>query len=331
MGILGIENRTENWRTASVLSPLVEKRGARVSLARHLVGPREQFGNRIEFELFWKGMRDYRDQCRFQGVRDDGRYVDQVLVDQVRECYRKRFPHLRQRIKYFSGFKDLKAHNYVAKDEYKQKLYRNLYHTEVDVVLQTQSHLCIGEAKCGQALGANSDHVLVHQLIRQYVMAKILVELTGSKKMAVPFVVGDCRDKLIKTAQVNFMIEMGYLSEHNVLSWKQLLEILGTDEAVPRGHDLERRFNDLAEEWKYETAHHSMMSSIVLHKSYQEIIGLGRDVLPLILKKLSIESNHWFWALRAISGEDPVPACEVGKLDAMRDAWLKWGHDQNLI
>ena len=93
----------------------------------------------------------------------------------------------------------------------------------------------------------------------------------------------------------------------------------------------ENRFNDLAEKWASETAHHSLMSSIVLHKGYQEIIGLGRDALPLILRRLSTEPNHWFWALRAISGEDPVPADDVGNFDAMRKAWLQWARDRGLV
>lgn len=95
--------------------------------------------------------------------------------------------------------------------------------------------------------------------------------------------------------------------------------------------DVETRFNDLAEKWASETAHHSMMSKIVLHRSYQEIIGLGRDALPLILKRLAVEPNHWFWALRAISGEDPVPAADIGRFDAMRHAWLQWGRNRGLV
>ena len=100
-------------------------------------------------------------------------------------------------------------------------------------------------------------------------------------------------------------------------------------EAAPP--EIERRFNDLAEKWAAETAHHSSMSTIVLHGSYQEIIGLGRDVLPLILGRLSTDPNHWFWALRAIAGEDPVPAADVGKFDAMRQAWLQWGRSRGLV
>ena len=46
--------------------------------------------------------------------------------------------------------------------------------------------------------------------------------------MVVPFVVGDCRDKLIKASQVEFMIDMGYLSDENAFSWKDFKETLSS-------------------------------------------------------------------------------------------------------
>jgi len=35
--------------------------------------------------------------------------------------------------------------------------------------------------------------------------------------------------------------------------------------------------------------------------------------------------DHWFWALRAITGADPVPVESRGKLKEMAQAWLAWG------
>ena len=322
MGILGIDNRTENWRTACVLSPLVERHGARSSLANHLVGAAGRCGDSVQFELFWKGMRDYV----HEHPSGTEAYATRFL-----SLYRDCFPSLRQEVERSGAFQKLKTHNYLAESKYKKKLYNNLLNTEIDIVLQTDTHLCIGEAKSSQNLDAKSRHVLVHQLIRQYVMARILVELTDSKKEIVPFVVGDSRKDMMESEQVKFMIKWGCLRDSNILSWTQLSDILGRQEPASCEPEIERRFNDLAEKWASETAHLSMMSSIVLHSSYQEIIGLGRDVLPLILRRLSIEPNHWFWALRAISGEDPVPAADTGKFDAMRQTWIQWGRSRGLM
>jgi len=37
------------------------------------------------------------------------------------------------------------------------------------------------------------------------------------------------------------------------------------------------------------------------------MIGLGWPVVPLILEELNREPNQWFWALEAITEQNPVP------------------------
>ena len=106
------------------------------------------------------------------------------------------------------------------------KLSDNLRGTEIDIVLETQNHLFIGEAKDESGFGTNGTLVLVHQLIREYVMAKILVDLVAEsdkdkKRKVVPFVIGasDKLESLKNTAQVKFMVAQGWLKEKNMLSW----------------------------------------------------------------------------------------------------------------
>lgn len=87
-------------------------------------------------------------------------------------------------------------------------------------------------------------------------------------------------------------------------------------------------FNRLAREWKEDTAFESSPTRLALHPAYQRIIGLGRRALPLILTELRQEPGHWFWALRSIAGENPVPSEMVGDVEAMRRLWLDWGRQQ---
>ena len=56
------------------------------------------------------------------------------------------------------------------------------------------------------------------------------------------------------------------------------------------------RFHILAERWKKETAHQSNMAKKALHPAYQEIIGMGERVVPLLLAELRREPDDWFWA-----------------------------------
>jgi hypothetical protein len=112
----------------------------------------------------------------------------------------------------------------VSTKEQRANLFNNLRNTEVDVVLETPGYLFVGEAKHEMSFGANGNLVLVHQLIRQYVMATILVEMTKEqpRKRVIPFVVGDGVDSLNKTSQVRFIISQGWLRDNNILTWEDI-------------------------------------------------------------------------------------------------------------
>lgn len=88
-----------------------------------------------------------------------------------------------------------------------------------------------------------------------------------------------------------------------------------------------KKFCDLAATWKEETNLKSSLVEISLHPAYQEIIGMGKIVIPWILQELEREPDHWFWALRALTGIDPVRPSERGNMRAMTNAWLKWGKE----
>lgn len=91
------------------------------------------------------------------------------------------------------------------------------------------------------------------------------------------------------------------------------------------------QFDELADEWRQETALTSSMSEIVLNAAYQRIIGMGWAAVPLIMEELSRSPDHWFWALRSITGANPVAPDQEGDLDAMTQAWLRWGRRIGLV
>jgi hypothetical protein len=88
---------------------------------------------------------------------------------------------------------------------------------------------------------------------------------------------------------------------------------------------LSQRFEALATQWRRETRHMSLMSDIVLNRSYQQIIGLGKPAIALILQDLKQQPDHWFWALRSITGENPIRPEDRGRVPQMAEAWLVWG------
>ena len=220
MGILGIENRTENWKTAYHFSSFFRDASARSDLANQLLKPLcESQSGEVHLELFWFGMRDYI---------HEGKLDEEETAQDFAERYNRLFCSLRGDIDKFNGLSLPKDSNYaVPVGNGVKKLYDNLRHTEIDIVLETPNHLFIGEAKDASRLDAKGSYFLVHQLIRQYVMATILVDLRKPEKKVIPFVVGDS-DKLaslMNTVQVKFMLDQGWLKEGNVLSWDDIKEL----------------------------------------------------------------------------------------------------------
>jgi hypothetical protein len=88
---------------------------------------------------------------------------------------------------------------------------------------------------------------------------------------------------------------------------------------------IEKKFIRLRDEWRKQRGHSSSTVDLVMHSAYQSIIGMGWEAVPFILTELQAGPDRWFWALRAITEEDPVREQDHGNSEAMRRAWLDWG------
>ncbi len=98
------------------------------------------------------------------------------------------------------------------------------------------------------------------------------------------------------------------------------------------GTPLEQRFKALAHRWQEETEYHSSVHSMIENEAYQEIIKLGRPVVPLILRELEANLDHWFHALAEITGEkNLITSSQAGDLMKMRDRWLEYGRKNGYI
>src|SRR5947199_9625078 len=91
---------------------------------------------------------------------------------------------------------------------------------------------------------------------------------------------------------------------------------------------VEEKFRRLASVWLAETAVVSSSSDLVAHPAFQEIVGMGPAVIPLLLRELGKRSGHWHRALRRITGVDPVAPEDRGNIDKAAEAWLRWGKEQ---
>lgn len=74
--------------------------------------------------------------------------------------------------------------------------------------------------------------------------------------------------------------------------------------------------------WQLKCELLSSLTEIVFMPEYQRIIGLGPQVVPLIIESLREEVDHWFWALTSIVGYDHGAGAETMQEAAER--WIAW-------
>ena len=95
---------------------------------------------------------------------------------------------------------------------------------------------------------------------------------------------------------------------------------------------IEKQFNELSIKWKLETGLFSTTFDKI-NDTYLDIIAMGKDVLPFILKDIQKTNGtaHWHSALKAITRENPVPNEDLTKTRKIKEAWIEWGKRKNLI
>lgn len=100
---------------------------------------------------------------------------------------------------------------------------------------------------------------------------------------------------------------------------------------VTRQHvPVTERFRELADRWRADVRLLSSSTESAMHPAYQQIIALGSDAVPCILRELERDPDHWFWALKAITGVDPVEPTERGRIRGMAHAWLRWAREEGI-
>jgi hypothetical protein len=91
------------------------------------------------------------------------------------------------------------------------------------------------------------------------------------------------------------------------------------------------KFQELVKQWKTERGSRSSITQAAMMQPYQSIIGMGEDAIPLIIAQLKSEGHdpdQWFWALRAITQENPVRPEDRGNFQKMAQTWIQWAERQ---
>ncbi len=102
---------------------------------------------------------------------------------------------------------------------------------------------------------------------------------------------------------------------------------ISTDQDDGAASQTQHQFEVLARQWKIASRRMATVREMVKHPAYREIIGMGDIVVPMILRELEQAPDHWFSALKTITGVNPVPEEHRGDLRSMAEDWTKWGRE----
>lgn len=61
------------------------------------------------------------------------------------------------------------------------------------------------------------------------------------------------------------------------------------------------------------------------HLSYLQIIGMGAEIVPLLISRLQEDGGNFIFALKCITGEQAETEGIQGQADKVIAAWIKWG------
>ena len=85
----------------------------------------------------------------------------------------------------------------------------------------------------------------------------------------------------------------------------------------------QEKFHTLARIWSEYNAGKSVTE--FHHAAYLQIIGMGRDAIPFLLREVARGNGNWLFALRYITGTSVTTPQMRGNFDAISRAWLEWG------
>ncbi len=125
---------------------------------------------------------------------------------------------------------------------------------------------------------------------------------------------GSCTE--MRDAWLRWGKDNGYLAPNDDLGVKNNGTIASCSarhiSRPPEEDSMEKKFQYLAAIWRAETCYLSSSSAMTRHPAYQEIISMGPAVVPLLLREMAREPDHWWHALQTLTGANPLEPGDRG-------------------
>ncbi len=184
------------------------------------------------------------------------------------------------------------------------------------------------------AVHAMIDNIMVQMLSSNGALVNKYMTDGDAKRDVFPVIARSIFDRITETPQL-YLIEEAHVRG---LGYSQYADEVNDYEALPPVEEtdpvvasLRQEFAELVATWRAETAGLSSPRAMARHHAYQRIIDLGEPAIPLILQDMKENGGWWDPALRALTGQNPVPESARGSPPLNDEAWLQWGLDNGYV
>lgn len=142
------------------------------------------------------------------------------------------------------------------------------------------------------------------------------------------------RHLIMRESYAHYRAERRHRIYNSRVFWRNAVtDVFGLHIVEHEKSTIEQQFKELADDWRLQKGPISSVTLKSMIPSYQRIIGLGSGVIPLILKELERQPDHWFYALEMLTAENenPVSDRDAGNIKKMAAAWVRWGKEKGII
>ncbi len=81
--------------------------------------------------------------------------------------------------------------------------------------------------------------------------------------------------------------------------------------------------------WLQETQYFSSSAKIYNNAAYLQILSMGLQSVPWMLRDLQKHDTHWFYALNKLTGMNPIQPAHYGIVPKMKEDWIAWAKENN--
>lgn len=165
----------------------------------------------------------------------------------------------------------------------------------------------------------------IEETLQEYFPQEQTHEFTEGSFADISWIEAPSPKLLAKTGLRHYLY--GGMTATKCSAWELPNIEIGILKTEAKQESIEVKFRRYLDAFKKETLLYSSIDKKISNINYLMIVGLGKEVIPLILSEYLTNGGFWHNALVALTGANPVTVEMHGKPKIIREAWKTWAID----